>query len=191
MAGGAGHVIGSQTDPGSFWAVYPDSNAAADCMVDPGTKVDNSCCAALTPQPIMSSMSLDECFAFAFNEQIRAYRGCTEDNQTIYGEFCLAGPPLNGTMEECGCKFTLQGTGCYKANDFPNDPRQFFVYLDDIECEDNKMDENGEDGNTDHQDEASDEDNHPVGVSVAFGKHRNEVVVIVGSAIFAFACWAF
>ncbi|CAB9515680.1 expressed unknown protein [Seminavis robusta] len=128
MAEGA--VIGNQTDPGSFWAIYPDGGAAAECVMNPGTKVDDSCCAAVTPQPVMSSMFFADCFSFGNDEQTRAYRGCTEEGMAIYGEGCDTGTSLNGTVEECGCKFTVLGTGCHKANDFPDDPRQFFVYLD-------------------------------------------------------------
>lgn len=123
-------LVGDQTVGGAFYAIYPNGGAAAECVVDAGTKVDTSCCAALTPQPLLAGITNDNT-CFTFTGSIRAFKGCSADGTSLYGENCAEGDAANVTIGECGCQFKLEGTGCYKANDFPDDPRQFFVYLDD------------------------------------------------------------
>lgn len=141
-------MVGEQEAAGAFWAVYPDGGAAEECLVDPGTEVDISCCAAMTPSPLISSASNGtSCFQFA--PGVNAFKGC-EDGVSMYGEFCGGGDPGDFDIEECGCQFQVMGTGCFKANDFPDDPRQFFVYLDDdVDC---KGDDHGMSGMMDDND---------------------------------------
>ena len=137
-------LVGNQTMKGSFWAVYPNGGAAPECVVDPGTPVDISCCAAMTPAPLITDAAQGStCFAFDPEAGIRAYKGCNATT-SLYGEFCAQGDPANVDITECGCQFQVSGTGCHKANDFPDDPRQFFVYLDDSECEGEKEMDTGD-----------------------------------------------
>ena len=121
---------------GSYWAIYNETIASAEdlCLASPGESVDESCClGAGETLPHAAVKQGDEtCFELA--PGLPAFSGCVGDALYGYGENCSGdgAPFVASNAGECGCGFVIEGSGCYKANDLPE--QQWFVYLDSAAC---------------------------------------------------------
>ncbi|KAL3929804.1 MAG: hypothetical protein SGARI_004651, partial [Bacillariaceae sp.] len=71
---------------------------------------------------------------FLLTPELPAFSGCVGDMLYGYGEDCAGegAPFVAENAAGCGCEFTIEGSGCYKANDLPD--QQWFVFLDASMC---------------------------------------------------------
>lgn len=123
------------TDGGSYWGIYNLTAAPAmeSCIVTEGDSVDMACCE--DAGEIMKHADLQQGnTCFSLGEGLIPFSGCIGDGVAGYGENCVTdkAPFAAATAEECGCSFSIEGTGCFKANDIPG--QQWFVYLDGDKC---------------------------------------------------------
>lgn len=124
------------SNAGSYWSVYDSvaAPAAGECIVTEGISVPESCCTAGSITQHADVQGDDTCFVLG--PDAIPFSGCVGDSVAGYGENCSGGgqAPFDAKdAEECGCTFIIEGSGCYKANDLPN--QQWFVFLDGDACD--------------------------------------------------------
>ena len=157
-------MLCAQTRAGSYWLAYPTADDVPDgWLVEPGTKVDDSCCTSDTEQTLRADFTSNTCEIFRGFLPSDAtlglvhYLGC-ENGMEVYGEACYDGGENGGivpadvmfegsnvgSIEDCGtnggCTFEVRGDGCWKVrntNDLPgcsDDPVETFLWMNEPSC---------------------------------------------------------
>ena len=139
LAASNGNIQSAWAQPpasGSYWAVYNISDPAEDsCNVTTGMSIEDSCCTVAPDIPLHDALK-GNATCFSLGPGLIPFSGCVGDGVAGYGENCDGGdgvPPFVAKdAAECGCDFSIEGSGCYKANDIPG--QQWFVFLDGVAC---------------------------------------------------------
>lgn len=154
-------VLGAQEQAGTFFVAWANNSAPEDCVVEPGTKVADTCCTVDYPVPLRSVSNPNTCQVISGflpeGQGLISYQNC-EGGVETYGEACYNGGANGGlipgellssvqstnasTLEACGsdgCQFAVRGKGCWKIRDLSDLPGlsgtdQVFLFLDDPFC---------------------------------------------------------
>ena len=125
----------SGASPHGYWTVYEEGLAPDECQADVGARVDDSCC---TNNP--GDSSLEDIFADALlcsppleldGLTVAAHLECHVGDTFTYEEGCY--DEAAGVADCDNCKLPVVDNsdyGCYRANDIPGSPRNWFVYVE-------------------------------------------------------------